>query len=129
MLGAMDPSAAIRVALIALSLAVVGGCTTPNPNATSVPRVTIENRSGKPVDIVSFSHRTGTSVTQTTLADGGTYGSEPAGAECDDEESYFVEAAGRRVATLTRPGCTGATLVVTPEMLLAPSVDPTPSPS
>lgn len=79
--------------------------------------MTIRNDSGQPVDIVGFSHRDGKLSNLTTLGDGGTYGSEPAGAQCDDEYSYFVEAAGRRVATLNRPGCIGRNLVITPEML------------
>lgn len=124
-LGVVGGSAATRVALAVLLLAVVAGCATRNPDATPVPRVTIENRSGKPVDIVSFSPRDGTSVTQATLADGGTFGSEPAGTRCDNDISYFVVAAGRRVATLDRPGCIGGTLVITPQMLLAPDGDAT----
>ncbi len=90
--------------------------------------MSIQNDSGKPLDIVSFSHRTGTSTKLTTLADGGTFDSEPAGAQCDGEYSYFVEFAGRPVATITRPGCTGAILAITPQMLLAPGVG-TPSAS
>jgi hypothetical protein len=69
------------------------------------------------VDILSLSHRNGKLTRVMTLGDGGTFDSEPAGAECDDDYSYFVVSAGRRVATLNRPGCIGAKLVVTPEML------------
>ena len=124
----MRRSAAIPAALAILLLTVGAGCAPSNLNPTPVPRVTIENNSGRPVDVFSFSHRTGTSVKQTTLGDGGTFGSEPAGAECDAEVSYFVVAGGRRVATLDRPGCTGAMLVITPDMLLAPAAVDTPTP-
>ena len=121
-----------RVAAIAatavLALAVVAGCVTASPGQTQVPHVTIRNDSGKPIDIVSVSHRDGTSTDVTTLTVGGTFESEPAGSQCDDDYSYFVETAGRRVATLTRPGCTGGTLVITAQMLLGPDLD-VPSPS
>ncbi len=119
----------MSTALAFLLLSVVAGCATGSANPTQVPRVTIENDSGKPVDIVGFSHRYGTSTKVTTLGDGGTFGSEPAGAQCDDDYSYLVEVAGRRVATLDRPGCIGGILVITPEMLLTPQLDTTADPS
>ena len=128
-LGAMGRLAVISAAAAFLLLSAVAGCATANRDPGQVPRVTIENNSGKPVDIVEFSHRNGTATKLTTLGDGGTYGSEPAGAECDDDYSYFVEAAGRRVAALNRPGCTGGTLVITPQMLLTPELDATAAPS
>ncbi|MEO8468182.1 MAG: hypothetical protein ABI573_00790 [Chloroflexota bacterium] len=112
-----------------LLLSIVAGCATANRDPGQVPRVTIENDSGMPVDIVEFSHRNGTSTKVMTLGDGGTYGSEPAGGGCDDDYSYFVEVAGRRVAALIRPGCTGGTLVITPQMLLTPALDATAPPS
>ena len=113
---------AVMPALVTfLLLSVVAGCASTSPDPSPVPRVTIRNDSGQPVDIVAFSHRNGTLSKQTTLGNGGTFGSEPAGAQCDDEYSYFVEAAGRRVATLNRPGCIGGTLVITPEMLHTPN--------
>lgn len=127
-LGAMGRIVAIASAL-AFLLSVVGGCATASPDPSPVPRVTIQNDSGKPVDIVGFSHRSGTSTKLTTLADGGTFDSEPAGAQCDDDYSYFVETAGRRVATLTRPGCIGGTLVIAPQMLLTPDLGTNPEPS
>lgn len=129
MLGVMARFAATSAALAILLLSVVAGCATGNSDPTQVPRVTIQNDSGKPVDIVGFSHRDGTSTKVTTLGDGGTFDSEPAGAQCDDDYSYFVEAAGRRVATLDRPGCIGGTLVITPQMLLTPDLDTTAGPS
>jgi len=128
-LGATGRLGAIYVARAFLLVSVVAGCATASPEPTRVPRVTIQNDSGTSVDIVEFSHRSGTSTKTMTLGDGGTYGSEPAGAECDAESSYFVEIAGRRIATLDRPGCIGATLVITPQMLLTPNVDSTASPS
>lgn len=100
----------IRFIVNTAFVAVVAGCATASPNPSQVPRVTIQNDSGKPVDIVGFSHRSGTSTKLTTLRDGGTFDSEPAGAQCDDDYSYFVETAARRVATLIRPGCSGGTL-------------------
>ena len=120
MLDAMSRRAAARAVLALLVACVAVGCGTRNPDPTPAPVVTIENESGAALDIVAFSHRTGASIKQTTLANGGLFGAEPAGAECDDETSYFVEAGGRRIATLDRPGCVGARLIVTPEMLLAP---------
>ena len=116
-------------ALAFLLLSVVAGCATGSPDRTQVPRMTIENDSGKAVEIVGFSHRNGTSTKVTTLGDGGTFGTEPAGAECDNDYSYFVEVAGRRIATLDRPGCIGGTLVITPQMLLPPHLDSTAGPS
>ncbi len=116
----MGRFAVMPVAATFLLLFVVAGCASTSPDPSPVPRVTIRNESGQPLDIVAFSHRNGTLSKQTTLGDGGTFGSEPAGAQCDDEYSYFVEAAGRRVATLNRPGCIGGSLVITPEMLHAP---------
>ena len=116
----MGRFAVMSAAVTFLLLSVVAGCGTTSPDPNQVPRVTIQNDSGQPVDIVSFSHRNGNLSKVTTLGDGGTFGSEPAGAQCDDDHSYFVEAAGRRVATLDRPGCIGGTLVVTPEMLDTP---------
>ena len=112
-----------------LLVSLVAGCATGSAEPTRVPRVTIQNDSGREVDIVGFSHRTGTSAKVTTLRAGGTFDAEPAGAECDDDYSYFVELAGRRVATLDRPGCTGGALVITPHMLITPDPDTTPAPS
>lgn len=125
----MGRSATISAALAFLLLSVVAGCVTGRADPTRVPRVTIQNDSGKPVDIVGFSHRNGTSTKVTTLGDGGTFDAEPAGARCDADYSYFVEVAGRRVATLDRPGCIGGTLVITPQMLLAPPLETTAGPS
>ena len=121
--------AATCAALAFLLLLVVVGCATGGRDRTPVPRVTIQNDSGKPVDIVGFSHRSGTSTKVTTLGDGGIFDTEPAGAECDDDYSYFVEVAGRRVAAIDRPGCIGGTLVITPQMLLTPHPDTTALPS
>jgi hypothetical protein len=125
----MGRSAAVRVSLVSLLLYVVAGCALGNAAATQVPLVTIENDSGRPVDIFSFSHRNGATIKQTTLVDGGVFGSEPAGARCEEDISYLVVAAGRQVATLDRPGCTGGTLVVTPRMLLEPDASTTDEPS
>lgn len=113
--------AVMPAAVTFLLLSLVGGCAGTSPDPSSVPRVTIRNDSGQPVDIIAFSHRNGTLSKQTTLGDGGTFGSEPAGAQCDDEYSYFVEAEGRRIATLNRPGCTGGDLLITPEILHTPN--------
>lgn len=125
----MTRFAIISAALAFLLLTVVAGCVTGTLDPTPVPRVTIENDSGKSVDIVGFSHRTGISTKVTTLGDGGTFATEPAGARCDPDYSYFVEVASRRVATLDRPGCIGGTLVITPQMILAPPLDTTAGPS
>lgn len=120
MVNAIGRRARVPAVLALLVMCVAVSCSTPSGQPTPAPVVTIENESGAALDIVTFSHRTGASVKQTTLANGGMYGAEPAGGECDDGTSYFVEAGGRRIATLDRPGCVGAHLVVTPEMLLAP---------
>lgn len=118
------------VAVLALLVLFVGaGCGERNPNPTPAPVVMIENDSGQPVDVFTFSSRSGLTIKQTTLTDGGTFSSEPAGARCEPDPSYLVVAAGRRVATLDSPGCTGATLVITPQMLSAPEVDESPASS
>lgn len=88
-----------------------------SPDPAHKPQVTIENESGQSVDVFGSSHRSGKLTLLTTLTPGGSFGSEPAGAECDGDSSYVIQAAGREVARLDRPGCVGGTLVVTPEML------------
>jgi hypothetical protein len=113
----MHPALVRIVVAVAFLLLVDAGCASTSPEPSPVPRVTIRNDAGQPVDILGFSHRTGQLSKETTLGDGGTFGAEPAGSHCDDDSSYFVEVAGRRVATLNRPGCTGGTLVITAEML------------
>jgi hypothetical protein len=121
-----------RSALATLSAALVllaaGGCTAPDPNATPKPAIEIQNTSGRPLDVFSLSPRGGQPVKVITLQDGQTFGSEPAGHECE-ASTYFVEAAGRRVATLDRVGCVGASVVVTPAMLSGPVVVISPEPS
>ena len=111
--------AILSVALVLL--AGVAGCTTPDPNATPRPAIEIQNTSGRPLDVFSLGPRGGQPVRVITLQDGQAFGSEPAGNECE-ASTYFVEAAGRRVATLDRMGCVGASLVVTPAMLTGPVV-------
>ncbi len=119
-----------RVLLAAMVAASVAACgpAGPAPDPTPIPLVTIENRSGVPVQVFGTSPKTGDHL-ETTLAGAGDFGSQPAGSECDGEISYFVVASGRRIATLERPGCTGGTLVITPEMLTGPEVVVTAAPA
>lgn len=126
--GILRSPVATRLTALAALLAVLGACTSPVPNATSKPAIEIQNASGRPLDIFALSSRGGPPVKEITLQDGQIYGSEPAGNECE-ATTYFVEAAGRRVATLDRMGCVGASLVVTPAMLTAPVVIISPEPS
>lgn len=119
--GSMLRSRLVILSTALVLLAAVGGCTTPDPNATPKPAIEIQNMSGRPLDVFSLSPRGGQPVRVITLQDGQAYGSEPAGNECE-ASTYFVEAASRRIATLDRMGCVGASLVVTPEMLTGPVV-------
>ncbi len=123
------PRSALATLSMALALlAVLGGCKVNDPNATAKPAIEIQNTSGQPLDVFSLSPRGGQPVKEITLQDGQLFGSEPAGDECE-ARTYFVEAAGRRVATLDRMGCGGASLVVTPAMLTGPVVVISPEPS
>lgn len=125
-IGGVVRSLATPAALVLLTL--LGGCTAPDPNATPKPAIEIQNTSGQPLDVFTLGPGGGQPVKEITLQDGETYGSEPAGNECE-ASTYFVEAAGRRVATLDRMGCVGASLVVTPAMLTDPVVVISPAPS